>query len=258
MGERSFMRISNLSYWICTTPRTGSTLLCDVLRDTGVAGQPQEYFYKDNWTTWFERLGVSTFSDMLPALVERTKTDNNVFGVKIMTGGHLEPFVNQLRQLPQYQSSHFSTAAIIADLFPNLRYIWLTRRNKVRQAVSHWRAIQSHVWHQFEAQPQQPEAESCFQFEAVDTLVQDIVLREAAWQEYFSEANAIPLMVVYKDFIQAPEATARSILSYLGIAAPEGWTLNILQEKQLADQKSEVWVQEYREQKQTDWGKKSW
>src|SRR5919202_4203540 len=33
-----------LSYLVCATPRSGSTLLCDVLTSTGVAGRPQEFW----------------------------------------------------------------------------------------------------------------------------------------------------------------------------------------------------------------------
>src|SRR5919204_6001172 len=32
------------SYLICATPRSGSTLLCEALKSTGVAGVPDEYF----------------------------------------------------------------------------------------------------------------------------------------------------------------------------------------------------------------------
>src|SRR5436190_15977397 len=32
------------SYLICATPRSGSTLLCEALTNTGVAGFPKEYF----------------------------------------------------------------------------------------------------------------------------------------------------------------------------------------------------------------------
>jgi LPS sulfotransferase NodH len=32
-----------LSYFICTTPRTGSTLLQDTLYRTGIDGKPREY-----------------------------------------------------------------------------------------------------------------------------------------------------------------------------------------------------------------------
>ncbi len=33
-----------LSYLVCATPRSGSTLLCKLLGQTGVAGHPEEYF----------------------------------------------------------------------------------------------------------------------------------------------------------------------------------------------------------------------
>jgi len=32
------------SYLVCATPRSGSTLVCKALRETGVAGKPEEYF----------------------------------------------------------------------------------------------------------------------------------------------------------------------------------------------------------------------
>jgi trehalose 2-sulfotransferase len=33
-----------VSYLVCATPRSGSTLLCEGLKATGVAGRPEEYF----------------------------------------------------------------------------------------------------------------------------------------------------------------------------------------------------------------------
>ena len=33
-----------LSYLVCATERSGSTLLCELLSGTGVAGRPEEYF----------------------------------------------------------------------------------------------------------------------------------------------------------------------------------------------------------------------
>ena len=34
----------SVSFLICSTPRSGSTLLCEALRNTGLAGRPEEYF----------------------------------------------------------------------------------------------------------------------------------------------------------------------------------------------------------------------
>src|SRR6478735_8160925 len=34
----------NSSYLVCATPRSGSTLVCHALEETGIAGRPEEYF----------------------------------------------------------------------------------------------------------------------------------------------------------------------------------------------------------------------
>jgi LPS sulfotransferase NodH len=43
------------SYLICGTPRTGSTLLCGLLRDTGIAGRPESYFRLQGEQSWADR-----------------------------------------------------------------------------------------------------------------------------------------------------------------------------------------------------------
>nr|MDQ3603369.1 Stf0 sulfotransferase family protein [Actinomycetota bacterium] len=44
MGVRYGLNGPALSYLICATPRSGSTLLCAALDDTGIAGHPEEHF----------------------------------------------------------------------------------------------------------------------------------------------------------------------------------------------------------------------
>jgi LPS sulfotransferase NodH len=34
------------SYLVCGTPRSGTSLLCRLLAATGVAGRPEEYFWR--------------------------------------------------------------------------------------------------------------------------------------------------------------------------------------------------------------------
>ena len=38
------LRVEGISYLVCATQRSGSTLLCELLRATDVAGVPDEYF----------------------------------------------------------------------------------------------------------------------------------------------------------------------------------------------------------------------
>ena len=40
----SVLRVEGTSYLVCATQRSGSTLLCELLKGTEVAGVPDEYF----------------------------------------------------------------------------------------------------------------------------------------------------------------------------------------------------------------------
>jgi len=53
------------SYLICATPRSGSFLLCETLKDTGLAGNPEEYFWRDDEPAWTARWGTETYLDYL-------------------------------------------------------------------------------------------------------------------------------------------------------------------------------------------------
>ncbi len=68
---------------ICATPRSGSTLLCEALQDTGVAGKPDEYFGPMHVPRWRDQWQVSAV-DYVDQVLEHGSTANGVFGVKIM------------------------------------------------------------------------------------------------------------------------------------------------------------------------------
>jgi len=64
---------STISNMICATPRSGSTLLCEALRNTGLAGNPDEYFHFDRWS---EKWGMSSEEDYLEMILQYGKGDN--------------------------------------------------------------------------------------------------------------------------------------------------------------------------------------
>ena len=95
------------SYLVCATERSGSTLLCELLSGTGVAGRPEEYFEFLNASgrvrqprEYFEDaadpgilellppleppLPALPWSERLAAARERGTTPNGVFGAKMM------------------------------------------------------------------------------------------------------------------------------------------------------------------------------
>lgn len=243
----------HISYFICGTPRSGSSLLCEALRNTGLAGRPGEYFWRDDEPFLRKRWGVSSYADYLDKVIEQGSTPNGVFGVKIMMGGgYFEHFVSNLRQLPDQRKKDVSVPEMISSIFPNLHYIWITRRNKIRQAVSWWKAIQSGVWAWTEDQAPSLEQKLEFEFDEIDNLVQQLVMRDMSWQDYFSEGEISPFVLVYEDFVSTYESIALQILDYLGIPGSQNVLFGKRKLKKQSDALSEKWVMRYYERKKLD------
>lgn len=240
------------SYFICFTVRSGSTVLCELLARTNIAGKPQEPFYHNVVPDNLQGDIIPDYAAYIEQLKTDTSTANGVFGAKI-GGGYWYDFARRVRAIDE--SSTQPLKQILEQHFPDLRYIWLTRRNKVRQAVSHWMAIQSGRWESYnEISNPNPE----YKFESIDYLVQELVIREAVWAEYFTQHQIVPHMIVYEDFVQQKEATIRGIFDFLEIDLPASYTLPDSMHKPTANALSEEWVQRYRAEKQKDWWATFW
>jgi trehalose 2-sulfotransferase len=267
--------VPNRSYLICSTPRTGSSLLCDALTATGVAGRPEEYFQFRARTGFprrpqeyfegardaeiFEILGPRTrveddesrydpsrfkrYEDYLAWALQEGTTRNGVFGAKVMWG-YFNGFVTGLRwAVPG--SQRLAVCDLAPSVFPNLRYLSMTRQDKVRQAVSLWRALQTWSWssHQEAAVGT---GHLVYSHAAIAHLIRDIEAHEFEWRAYFRECEVEPLTIVYEDFIGRYEETVREILRYLEV--PEADTVAITEPRRdrQADDLSRLWTDRYR------------
>jgi LPS sulfotransferase NodH len=236
----------HMSYLICCNPRTGSWLLSEGLYRTGIAGRPQEYFVGVYEQVCFERWGVSTYAEYLDKVIEVGTTPNGVFGAK----AHWDQFKElppRLRQLPG--SEEMAMPELMSRLFPNLHYIWITRRDRVRQAISYHKANQTDRWSNIDGLKYPETKDPTFNFERIDFLLKLIVANEAAWQQYFNESGVKPLVVVYEELEQAYEATIRQALLDLHITLPANLVITKPRLKKQADLITEEWVQRYQDLK---------
>jgi trehalose 2-sulfotransferase len=231
------------SYLICTTPRSGSALLCAALAGTGVAGCPEEYFYEKSEPEWARKwgLGSHSYAEYLEAVLEHGSTPNGVFGVKMMWS-LLDRFACEIRQIPGYAG--LELPGLLSAVFPNLRYVWLKRQDKVAQAVSHWKAIQTGVWHTAEGEGQVPTKVPEYDFEAIDHLVREAEAHDAAWQQYFVDNDIEPFTVVYETFVETYEETVCDVLAFLSISASKVSPAGPRTIKQ-ADDVSVEWIKRY-------------
>ena len=243
-------------YLILATPRSGSTLLGQGLQATGLAGDPKEYF-GHKMAYWMERWQTASFGVYVDLLTHRRATPNGVFGAKLLYGqlGHLEGVARQdsgLADLP--------LATILADLFPHLHYIWVTRDDKLRQAISWFKARQTGVWGQDEGrakvklgrawrlgdEPLRP-GELAFDYEGIAALLAQAEAEDAAIGAYFAENGIAPYRVVYEAFSPRYKETVLDLLRWMGIETPPGLTVTRPRTVRLADDRTEEWVARFGE-----------
>jgi trehalose 2-sulfotransferase len=241
-----------LCYTIWFSQRTGSSLLCKALEETGVAGKPNEWLLN-----LLERPRENV--DIQQQVWKMGGTVNGIFGLKY---SFYEPHFSQLletfRTFPDCPPDEKNRVRIWEHAFPNHRHIFMTRRNKVRLAVSWWKAIQSQRWHLLPgAFPQTVDLTEAYSFDAINHLYCECAMREAGIQEIFSEGNIAPLTIVYEDFIQEYEKTVRKVLNFLDLDAirieipPPHFVPT-------ADALSEEWVQRFRRERQEGWVNRGW
>jgi LPS sulfotransferase NodH len=252
------------SYLVCATPRSGSTLLCEALRGTEVAGSPQEYFETLRHTglprraheyfegldrPWVTRLAVkddalpdppddAEWRDCFARVLDEGTTPNGIFGAKMMWG-YLGDFAARARTLPAAPSG--DTAALLAGVFPGLRYVLVVRDDKVRQAVSLWRAIQTQSWR---AGAGDGDEGARYEPEAVHHLVEQLTEHERSWREFFSEAQIEPLELSYEALSEDLPDAVGEVLRHIGADPGPAGSVRAGMRRQ-ADELSEAWVAAY-------------
>jgi trehalose 2-sulfotransferase len=216
-----------VSYMVCSIPRSGSSLLCELLAATGLAGAPAEFFHPDKMALLERRWGVDTLADYLRELLARKTSPNGVFGTKAHWGQYK----------PLFGDSN------PGEIMPNPRVVLITRRDRLRQAVSWVRALQTLKWTNTDGP--RVERPAVYDHEQISQKLGRIDREEESWESLCERHGLVPHRVVYEDFVEAQEQTVRAVLDRLGIEAPADLHLPPPVLDRQADEQSEQWVERY-------------
>ena len=237
-----------VSYVLCGTPRTGSTLLCGLLSSTGVLGHPESYFRGPDEARWAEQFGLPTadgraldFRAFATRAREAGSTPNGVFGVRIMWGSLDRP----LHGLAH--SSGSSDLAVLERALGPLAFVHLRRDGLLEQAVSWCRAEQTGSWQHGDVASGSPQLD-------LDRLLgirNTILAHNAAWQAWFQAQAIEPLVVTYEEVVGDPGAAVADIAGHVSVEMPTGWRPLSRHRKQ-ADEVNAAHVAALREVLQTE------
>lgn len=211
------------SYIICTTPRSGSTLLCDLLSGTGIAGHPGSYFRRQSIPDWARQFNLDVNAPGFDrAYLEVAKqmgiADKGMFGLRMMWGT-LPELVERLDNLfPNLASDTDRLQAA----FGSIRYIHLSRADKVAQAVSRVKAEQSGLWHKFADGSVREQLtdyrESVYDPVLINTYMVEATADDQAWNDWFKKHNLAPYCLTYEQLAEEPQVALDAVLGALELA----------------------------------------
>jgi trehalose 2-sulfotransferase len=251
------------SYLVLASQRSGSTLLVESLRATGVAGEPQEFFQYLPTTSqvpqpreWFADVEDDSIlrlldppdegtPDLAPAEIWRDyirtvgRTPNGVWGAKLMWN-QTGLLLNRAKDLPK-RSGDGLLAAIRDVVGDDPLLVHVYRPDVVSQAVSFWRAVQTRVW-RGRPDPRR-DARAEYHAGAISHIVTMLREQEIGWRTWFDEEDVNPIEVSYPVLWRNLTQIVGTILEALG-QDPGLAPAPVLQRQ--ADQRSDEWVGRYR------------
>lgn len=178
-------------YAICTSPRSGSNLLCQFLSSTGVLGHPLEYFN----AVGRRMFGYPDFPDeptkQIDWILTAGATPNGIFGLKIFP----------------YQFDQAARAIRWIRLLPSLQFVLLERRDRLGQAISAHRAQQTEQWRSGSAAQGSATYDGGRIYERLVAAARDY----ARWNVFFARNGIEPTVIVYEDLIANPQSAVDQV-----------------------------------------------
>jgi len=231
------------SYLVCTTPRSGSGYLCDTLWRTGYFGQPDEYFCDGGFHPDYPVPGGGRDGQQYADMVRRLATGRNgVMGVKIMW----EHFRALLDSRAARKSGPQDDLAVAEVLFPNLRFVWLSRQNKLHQATSLYRRLKTGVIFHREGKPRAIECPAPIP-EELDELISRLEEIDECWRKFFEVNGIAPCVIHYEAMLKDIDPVINRLADYLDIDLPPDFSAPVSNYQRLFDDATVDWIREYEE-----------
>lgn len=238
------------AYVICGTPRSGSTMLCRMLADSGVAGAPHSYFREVDIAEWAADWGVDRRLDLTSAAFDRAYLEamrraaaagTGLVGLRIMYAS----LADAQKRIGRALGQDVDVAEGLQAVFGPVLYIHLSRGDKLGQAVSLARAEQSGLWHLnadgsvFEGRSTPPPL--VYDGARIAALVEELAKDDAAWGAFFAVRGISPLRLTYESLTSAPQRELGRVFGALGLSPALAETLAVPTAK-MADGLSAEWV----------------
>jgi LPS sulfotransferase NodH len=238
------------AYIICGTPRSGSTLLCDLLKQTGVAGRPNSYYRLQSISDFVQRFGIEPGEGLdferryLAAATKEGTAETGIFGLRL----HALSLFDLLGRLAMLYPAQPTDARRIETAFGTTLYIRLRRQDKLAQAISRVKAEQSGLWHRHadggEREQVKPYETPVYDAPRLRAVLDETLEHEAVFDAWVAGQSITPFDVRYEDLSADPGAMLAKLLDALG-RDPAMAERATVKTARLADATSREWAERF-------------
>jgi LPS sulfotransferase NodH len=193
-------------YIICSSPRTGSTLLGQMLKDSNCAGDPLEYFNPQYFQALRRRFNASAKFDEITQLLESHRTSpNGIFGIQI----HWSHFSKIFQNNPHERDLFFRNFD---------KVIFIRRKDKIAQAISLYRATTTKLWSSVDEDQIKTayyKDDEYFDPEALTRFLHYVIYQDEGWLKYLNANNKSYKTLFYEDITQDWNRSSRNVLNFI-------------------------------------------
>jgi trehalose 2-sulfotransferase len=197
------------SYIVASSYRCGSTFFCTSLWKTGLLGAPTEYLNIDAGNAAIPapnepgrlmvRFGAKTPEQYFAKLLAHRTGRNGIFGMK----AHGHHFEAALAWCPS-----------MLEILAPVTFIYINRRDKLAQAISMAKAMQTNAWISFD---QVTGKNTRYDPDFIEQCKNEIEQQRLNWWRWFEANGVTPFVVTYEDMVSDKDAVVRSVVELLEV-----------------------------------------
>ena len=225
------------SYIVASSYRCGSTFLCTGLWRSGLLGAPTEYVNIDRGNAAIPaptepgrlmvRFAATTPEQYFVKLLQHRTGRNGIFGMK----AHSHHFEAALTWCP-------SMLQILAPV----TFIYINRRDKVAQAISMAKAMQTNAWISFDPQTGK---NTRYDPNFIEQCMKEIEQQRLGWWRWFEANGVTPFVVTYEDVLADKDGVVRSIIELLGVQNDIPEKIDLPDVEKQADETNAEWASRF-------------
>jgi len=187
-------------YFIAMTARSGSTMLCSLIKKMGHLGIPDEYLNpRGPFQFHHSKYGGETFEEYLKNIFNQMLAGSDMFGIKTA-------FLDFFPAASQFNE----------EIVNFSKFIYLTRMNIYSQAVSLWSATTTQLWHSGDGARSKISL-SDYNYSDILLCLTQLLTERVKWETYFALKGIVPLRITYEDLCVNQESVLRSVVNFLGV-----------------------------------------